>query len=124
MHYNNLEILRFQEKQGSPPGYIRVLHTVPDAPDVDAYMPIPPGTYEISLYIAGSTNSPVIIYNINIEIDARTTVAVRVAGTPTVALTIPEMFFESKTVYTIYVIGFLDGSPELEALIIIDGLFI
>jgi len=201
---------------GLSPGYIRILHAVPDAPNVDvyannkliaenlnykqftAYMPIPQGTYEISLYVAGSTNSPIIINSINIDIDTRTTVAVvgtlctisflaipdyvrtipvnlneadirfihlspnaptvditlpngsiifenvsfkeltiyktvpaskytlqvRVAGTSTVALTIPDLLFESKNVYTIYVIGFLDGTPELEALFILDGFFI
>lgn len=216
MQYNNIESHGNQEMRGLSLGYIRVLHTVPDAPNVDvyidktliaknlsykqytAYMPIPQGTYEISLYTAGSTNSPIINYSLNIEIDTRTTVAVvgtlnsisflaipdygatiplnlneadirfihlspnaptvdiafstgfiifenisfqertlyktvpaikytfqvRVAGTSSVALTIPDIVLESKTVYTIYVIGFLDRTPELEALIIIDGFFI
>lgn len=216
MHYNNIENLGIQEMKGSPPGYIRVLHAVPDAPNVDvyidqiliaenlsykqftAYMPVPQGMYEVSLYVTGSMNSPIIIYRINIGIDTKITVAavgtlstisflaipdysitiplnlneadirfihlspnappvditlpngsiifenisfkertryktvpadkytfqVRAAGTSTVVLTIPDIFFESKTVYTIYVIGFLDGTPELEALTILDGFFI
>jgi hypothetical protein len=62
-----------------PMGYVRVIHTVPDAPNVDIYandkliisdlsygnytdyLPIPEGTYEISLYVAGTKNSPVLV---------------------------------------------------------------
>lgn len=216
MQYDNIESHGNQKLRGLSLGYIRVLHTVPDAPNVDVYMgktliaknlsykqytaytPIPQGTYEISLYTSGSTNSPIINYSINIEIDTRTTVAVvgtldtigfiaipdyeiiiplnlnetdirfihlssntptvdialstgsiifenvsfkertlyktvpsskytfqvRVAGTSAVALTIPDILLESKNVYTTYIIGFLDGTPELESLIIIDGFFI
>lgn len=218
MHYSNtklIEIPGIHKMQGLSPGYIRVLHAVPDAPNIDvyannkliaknlsykqitAYMPIPQGVYEISLYAAGTSNSPIIINSININIDTKSTVAaagtlstvsfieipdhqiiplnineasirfihlspnaptiditwpngsiifenistkertlyktvpankytlqVRVAGTSTVALTIPDTIFESKTVYTIYVIGFLGGTPELEALNILDGFYI
>ncbi len=59
-------------------GYVRVIHTVPNAPNVDVYandilifenlaygsytnyLPIPDGTYRISLYITGAVGSPVI----------------------------------------------------------------
>lgn len=218
MHYSNIKFIESPEihkMQGLSHGYLRVLHAIPDAPSIDvyannkliaknlsykqitAYMPIPQGVYEISLYAAGSSNSPIVINSININPDTKSTVAaagtlctastieipdhqiiplninessirfihlspnapaiditwsngsiifanisykertlyktvpankytlqVRVAGTSTVALTIPDTVLESKTVYTIYVIGFLGGTPELEALIILDGFYI
>lgn len=59
-------------------GYVRIIHTVPDAPNVDIYandkliiedlaygnetdyLSIPEGTYKISLYVTGTKNSPVL----------------------------------------------------------------
>lgn len=190
--------------------YVRVLHAVPDAPNVDVYandkliasnlaygeytdyMPINPGPYEISLYKAGSDDMPVLmnifnmpmnsIYTIaavgtlsdlgflaivdsNMKSDPRKamirfahlspnapavditlpngtvlfgnvsykqltsylsvdpmnyTLQVRLAGTPTVVLTVPNVILEANKFYTVYAIGLVGKSPELEALLITD----
>jgi hypothetical protein len=78
-------------------GYVRVIHTVPDAPNVDVYandnliinnlgygdytdyLPIPEGTYKVSLYVAGTKNSPVLSNMITVNENSILTVAA--AGT-------------------------------------------
>lgn len=69
--------IRYTQNESSM-GYVRVIHTVPDAPNVDIYandkliinnlaygnyteyLPIPDGMYQISLYVSGTKNSPVL----------------------------------------------------------------
>lgn len=78
-------------------GYVRVMHTVPDAPNVDIYandklivnnlaygnytdyLAIPEGTYKISLYVAGTKNSPVLDNMLTVNKNSILTVAA--AGT-------------------------------------------
>lgn len=66
--YNNTKYTNNESSMG----YVRVIHTVPDAPNVDIYannkliinnlaygsytdyLPVPEGTYKISLYVAGT----------------------------------------------------------------------
>ncbi len=84
-------------RNGNSMSFIRAIHTVPDAPNVDLYvndrlavrnlaygnytdyMPIPEGMYRISLYVAGSTDSPVLVNMLNIGGNSELTVAA--AGT-------------------------------------------
>ncbi|RDU24878.1 DUF4397 domain-containing protein [Anaerosacchariphilus polymeriproducens] len=193
-------------------GYVRVMHTVPDAPNVDIYandeliaenltygeytdyLPIPQGIYMITLYAAGSEDAPILsnllmvhgnccltvaamgmLNNINFiaisDADApllpnramvrfmhlspdapavyitlpdgtllfnmvsfgqitpytevmpmNYTLDVKVAGTTTTVLTVPDVNLSAGKYYTIYAIGLADGSPELEALLLEDGL--
>ena len=74
-------------------GYVRVIHTVPDAPNVDIYandkliinnlaygsytdyLPIPEGTYKISLYVAGTRNSPVLANVLTVNKNSILTIA-------------------------------------------------
>ena len=74
-------------------GYVRVIHTVPDAPNVDIYaddkliinnlaygsytdyLPIPEGTYSISLYVTGTKNSPVLANMLTVNKNSILTVA-------------------------------------------------
>ncbi|WOO35864.1 DUF4397 domain-containing protein [Anaerocolumna sp. AGMB13020] len=74
-------------------GYVRVIHTVPDAPNVDVYaddkliirnlaygnytdyLSIPEGTYKISLYVAGTRNSPVLANMLTVNKNSILTVA-------------------------------------------------
>lgn len=197
--------------QNSSVGYVRIIHTVPDAPNVDIYaddklivnnlaygdytdyLPIPEGVYKISLYAAGTKDSAVLsnmltvtgnsILTIaavgtlsNIELLAITdanqtrnqgkamirflhlspnapavditlpngtvifsnvsfkhitsyidvapmnyTLQVRVAGTPNVVLTVPNVNLKENKYYTVYAIGLVGKEPELEALLLIDG---
>ncbi|MFA9376032.1 MAG: DUF4397 domain-containing protein [Lachnotalea sp.] len=80
-----------------PMGYVRIIHTVPDAPNVDIYandklivknlaygdytdyLPIQEGTYKISLYATGTQKSPVISNMLTVDNNAILTVAA--AGT-------------------------------------------
>ncbi len=74
-------------------GYVRIIHTIPDAPNVDIYaddklilnnlaygeytdyLSIPEGTYEISLYVAGTKNSAVLSNMLTVNKNAILTVA-------------------------------------------------
>lgn len=74
-------------------GYVRVIHTVPDAPNVDIYandklivsnlaygkytdyLPVPEGVYKISLYVAGTKDSPVITDMLTVNNNSILTVA-------------------------------------------------
>lgn len=75
-------------------GYVRIIHTVPDAPNVDIYvdddlivndlaygeytdyLPIPEGTYRIALYVAGTRDNPVLVNMFTINQDSVSTVAI------------------------------------------------
>ncbi len=87
--YNNAE---YTMKELSM-GYVRVIHTVPDAPNVDIYandeliisdlaygnytdyLSIPEGTYKISLYVAGTKKSPVLANMLTVNKNTILTVA-------------------------------------------------
>ncbi|MGE4214166.1 MAG: DUF4397 domain-containing protein [Anaerotignaceae bacterium] len=76
-----------------PTGYVRVIHTVPDAPNVDIYandniivsnlaygdytnyLPVPEGNYEVTLYAAGTKDSPVLSDTLTVNKDSMLTVA-------------------------------------------------
>lgn len=195
-------------------GHVRILHAVPDAPNVDVYaddkliasnlsysnytkyMPLPEGDYKISLYATGTTEDPVLtnmltlnendIFTIaatgtldnigllgisdpntpiennkamirfahlspnapavditlpdgtvlfsNIPFKQVTsyisvppsdyTLQVRLAGTPTVVLTVPDVVLDPNKYYTAYALGLVGESPELEALLVLDSEFI
>lgn len=210
MDYNRLyPKIQYMEKNSM--GYVRVVHAVPDAPNVDLYandnlivnnlsygdyteyLEVPAGTYRLSLYPTGTKNSPVLtnmltvggndiltvaavgeLSNIGLLaiMDANTpmspgkamirflhlspnapavditlpdgtvifgnvsfeqitpylevppmnyTLQVRLAGTTTVVLTVPNINLSSDEFYTVYAIGFAGGEPELEAMLLLDG---
>lgn len=76
-----------------PMGYVRVIHTVPDAPNVDIYandklivsnlafgeytdyLPVPEGNYKISLYVAGTKDAPVLTDMLTVDKNSILTVA-------------------------------------------------
>lgn len=209
------KVYNFQQylEDNSPPlGYIRVLHAVPDAPNVDVYanetlifndlsfgeytpyLPLPEGRYKIEVYVAGTINDPVLTNNLTNNEGAYLTVGltgminslrmvgivdadmpmsqgeamvrfvhlaptappvdittpdgdvifgdvafreitsyiglepmdytlqVRAAGTNTVVLTVPNVNPQMGRYYTIYAIGLLEDQPELEALLVEDGM--
>ena len=213
MYYNsnNFSDSSFQEMKSSSMGYVRVLHAVPDGPNVDVYAnekliannlaygnhttyaSLPDGTYKITLYVTGSKDSPIlsnmltvsktsystvaaidtsseieflrikdsngpierdksmikfvhlspnapavditlqdgtILFN-NVEFKQVTsyinvlpdnyTLQVRLAGTPTVVLTVPDVNLQPNKIYTVYAIGLVGGNPSLEALLLMDG---
>lgn len=75
-------------------GYVRFVHTVPDAPNVDIYvdddlivndlaygeytdyLPIPEGTYRIALYVAGTRNNPVLVNMFTVDQNSVSTVTI------------------------------------------------
>ena len=89
--YNNKNVVYFQRQ--NPVGRVRVMHAVPDAPNVDVYannqmivdnlafgdytdyLSVPEGTYEISLYVAGTKNSPVLSDTLTVNNNSISTVA-------------------------------------------------
>ena len=191
-------------------GYIRILHAVPDAPNVDVYanddliaanlafgenseyIEAGPGNYIITIYAAGTQENPVLRNTLTLEddgvvtiaavgtmddlgllaipdsdvvIDAGTTMVrfvhlspnapavdvtlptgrllfgdvafkqrtpylfapprtytlqIRLAGSPEVVLTVPDVTFDQNMVYTIYALGLVDGEPGLQALMLAD----
>lgn len=224
LHTPNLFLLRSRGKtmnydtiySGTPItqhliGYFRVLHAIPDAPNVDvyandklivenlpygqytSYMPMCEGTYKISLYVAGSKTTPVLSNMLRIDTNSILTVAaigtlstrgllaitdantakdpttamvrfghlspnapavditltdgtimfsnvsftqvtsylavppsnytlqVRLAGTPTVVLTVQNIDLEADKFYSIYAIGLVNAQPPLEALLTLDS---
>lgn len=88
--YNNTNVY-FQRKM--PAGQVRVIHTVPDAPNVDIYandkmivsnlaygkhtdyLSIPEGTYKITLYAAGTKDTPVLSDMLTVDNNSVLTVA-------------------------------------------------
>jgi hypothetical protein len=95
MYYNsrNSRKPRVHYMQNANMGYVRVLHAVPDAPNVDIYandeilaedlafgeytdyIEVPVGDYEVSLYVAGTMDTPVLSNMLLVEEDEVTTVA-------------------------------------------------
>lgn len=89
--YTNKNTVYFQRRM--PVGHVRVIHTVPDAPNVDVYandemvvdnlafgdytdyLTVPEGTYEIALYVAGTKDSPVLADTLTISDNSILTVA-------------------------------------------------
>lgn len=212
MYHNEIYsgYLEMQNMREPSMGYVRVLHAVPDAPNVDVYAndkiiaknlafgdntpytPVSAGTYVISLYVAGTKDSPVLTNRLVIVNNSILTVAaagtldtigflaipdsnmpmetgkamvrfshlspnapavditlpdgtilfgnvafkqlapyisvppmnytlqVRVAGTPNVVLTVPNVSLAQNKIYTVYAVGLVDQSPELEALLLLD----
>ena len=91
----------------------RFLHLSPNAPNVD--ITLPDGTVifsnvaykQITPYIA----APPMNY----------TLQIRVAGTPNVVMTIPNIGLKANTFYSGYAIGLAGGEPALEAVLLEDG---
>ncbi len=213
MYYNPIytENSGIQKVQKRFLGYVRIMHTVPNAPNVDvyaddklmvenlpysqysAYIPLIEGTYKISLYVTGTKDVPVLSNMLTVNKDDILTVAacgtlsdigflsipdanipikdnnamirfahlspnapavditlldgtilfsnvsfkqaasyiavpssnytlqVRLAGTPTVVLTVPNIELKSDEFYTVYAIGLVGEKPELQALLVLDG---
>ncbi len=90
------------------------MHASPDAPSVD---------------IAVADGGPVLFSDIAFKeigdylpVDAGTyDLEVRVAGTQTVALSLPDVMLEAGTVYTVFAMGLAAGDPALQAVPSIDA---
>jgi hypothetical protein len=91
---------------------VRFSHLSPNAPAVD--ITLPDGTVlfddvsfkELTSYIAVSPMNY--------------TLQVRLAGTPDVVLTVPNVRLDPNKAYTVYAVGFAGREPKLEALLLTD----
>ena len=88
---NNQRSTNYQNQNAM--GYVRVLHAVPDAPNVDIYangilivsdlayseytyyLSVPEGTYQITVFPSGSNSSPVISNMLTVDSNSMITVA-------------------------------------------------
>jgi LPXTG-motif cell wall-anchored protein len=93
--------------------HVRFVHASPDAPAVDIAV----------------TGGPVLFSNVPFKgvgdylpVDAGTyDLEARIAGTDTVALSVPGVTLNEGTVYTIFAMGLVDGDPALTAVASVDA---
>ena len=113
----NIEPLVLVDNNSMPAAgkaHVRFVHASPDAPAVDIAV----------------TGGPVLFGNVSFKgvgdylpVDSGTyDLEARLAGTNTVALSLPGITLEEGTVYTVYAMGFAGGStPALTAVISVDA---
>jgi hypothetical protein len=112
----NIEPLVLVDNNSSPAAgkaHVRFVHASPDAPAVDIAV----------------TGGPVLFSNIPFKgvgdylpVDAGTyDLEARLAGTDTVALSVPGVTLEDGTVYTIFAMGLAGGEPALTAVPSVDS---
>jgi LPXTG-motif cell wall-anchored protein len=113
----NIEPLVLIDNNSAPAAgkaHVRFVHASPDAPAVD---------------IAVANGGPVLFANIPFKgigdylpVDAGTyDLEARLAGTDTVALSVPGVALEEGTVYTIFAMGLAGGEPALTAVPSVDA---
>jgi hypothetical protein len=112
----NIEPLVLVDNNSAPAAgkaHVRFVHASPDAPAVD-------------IAVQGG---PVLFSNVSFKgvgdylpVDASTyDLEVRLAGTDTVALSVPGVALADQTVYTIFAMGLAGGEPALEAVPSVDA---
>jgi LPXTG-motif cell wall-anchored protein len=112
----NIEPLVLVDNNSAPAAgkaHVRFVHASPDAPAVDIAV----------------TGGPVLFSNVPFKgtgdylpVDAGTyDLEARVAGTDTVALSVPGVALADGTVYTIFAMGLVEGEPALTAVPSIDA---
>jgi LPXTG-motif cell wall-anchored protein len=113
----DIEPLVLVDNNGAPAAgkaHVRFVHASPDAPAVD---------------IAVANGGPVLFSNVPFKgvgdylpVDAGTyDLEARVAGTETVALSVPGVQLNDGTVYTIFAMGLVEGDPALTAVASADA---
>jgi LPXTG-motif cell wall-anchored protein len=113
----NIEPLVLIDNNSAPAAgkaHVRFVHASPDAPAVD---------------IAVANGGPVLFSNVPFKgvgdylpVDAGTyDLEARLAGTDTVALSVPGVALEEGTVYTIFAMGLAGGEPALTAVPSVDA---
>jgi LPXTG-motif cell wall-anchored protein len=93
--------------------HVRFAHFSPDAPAVDIAVKDGPVVFSNVAFKDSSSYTPVDAGSYDLE--------VRLAGTSTVALSVPGVALQDGTVYTIYAMGLAGGSPALEAVVSEDA---
>ncbi|MBH1940786.1 DUF4397 domain-containing protein [Mobilitalea sibirica] len=111
----DLSLMTIQEPNMPPEtdeACVRFVHISPDAPNVD--IRLEDGT-NVFTDIGYKEESDYVCVD-----EGTYTFNVNPAGTDTTVLTVPDVSLDAKTYYTIYAVGLVDGTPELEALLITE----
>jgi hypothetical protein len=93
--------------------HVRFVHASPDAPAVDIAVTGGPVLFGGIPFKGVGDYLPVDAGTYNLE--------ARIAGTETVALSLPGITLREGTVYTVYAMGFAAGEPALTAVISVDA---
>jgi hypothetical protein len=93
--------------------HVRFVHASPNAPAVDIAVKGGPVLFQNIAFRQVGTYTPVPAGTYDLE--------VRVAGTNTVALEVPQVRLSAGTVYTVYAVGLVGEQPALEALLSVDA---
>lgn len=112
----NIEPLVLQDDNRAPAAgkaHVRFVHASPDAPAVDIAVKGGPVLFQNVAFKGVGNYLPVDAGTYDLE--------VRVAGTTTVALSVPGVKLEPGTVYTIFAMGLASGEPALAAVPSVDS---
>lgn len=91
---------------------VRFVHLSPDAPAVDIAVKNGDVIFSNVAFKQVSKYLPLMPMTVDLE--------VRLAGTKTVVLPLPALTFRANQVYTAVAVGFADGEPSLEALVLTE----
>lgn len=93
--------------------HVRFIHASPDAPAVDIAVKNGPVLFKNVAFKGVGEYLPVAAGTYDLE--------VRLAGTNTVALSVPGVKLEDRTVYTVFAMGLAGGTPSLTAVPSVDA---
>lgn len=113
----NIEALVLEDNLASPAAgkaHVRFIHLSPDAPAVDIAVTGGPVVFPNIAFKSSTAFTPLDANTYNLE--------VRVAGTSTVALSLPNIKLDAGKIYTVFARGFLagTGAQALNAQIIVN----
>lgn len=113
----NIEPLVLNDNNALPAAgkaHVRFVHASPDAPAVDIAVKGGPVIFSNIAFKGVGDYTPVDAGTYNLE--------VRLAGTNTVALDLPDVKLNDGTVYTVFAMGFAGAEPKLTAVISEDAM--
>ena len=93
--------------------HVRFIHASPDAPAVDIAVKNGPVLFKNVAFKGVGEYLPVAAGTYDLE--------VRLAGTSTVALSVPGVKLDNQTVYTVFAMGLAGGQPSLTAVLSVDA---
>jgi hypothetical protein len=112
----NIEPLVLMDNNSLPAAgkaHVRFVHASPDAPAVDIAVKGGPVLFSNVAFKGVGDYLPVDAATYDLE--------VRLAGTETVALSVPGLALADQTVYTVFAMGLAGGEPALEAVPSVDA---
>ena len=112
----NIEPLVLDDNNAAPAAgkaHVRFVHASPDAPAVDVAVKDGPVIFSNVAFKGVGDYTPVDAGTYNLE--------VRLAGTNTVALDVPNVTLTDGTVYTVFAMGLAAGNPALTAVLSEDA---